>query len=294
VRFAASKRLGGIEFLFTLEPHAKDLKLLELKSARATCLSLITVVAVFIPAEAGTGIQDHEAGNPPAIHYRIERVADMRQDINKAFTAAQLAVLEKLNRADITHLRRLPQLVVPDLWVDELQYSPFPPLYPGAACLPKLLLVDLPAQAFGAYEEGRLVRWGPVSSGREAYPTPTGMFHLNWRTLGRHSSVNPQWYMDWYFNFHNARGLALHHYALPGYPASHACVRLLERDAIWMYDWGKGWTLGARGEIVQQGTPLIINGRYAFGAPPPWRSLEHLGIKMPEPPLPLCVPTGSR
>jgi hypothetical protein len=122
------------------------------------------------------------------------------------------------------------------------------------------------------------------------------MFHLNWRTLGRHSTVNPQWYMDWYFNFHNARGLALHHYALPGYPASHACVRLLERDAIWMYDWGKGWTLDRRGEIVQQGTPLIINGHYAFGAPPPWRSLERLaeGINLPEPSVPLCVPTESQ
>jgi hypothetical protein len=105
----------------------------------------------FVPAEAGTRIQDHEAGNPPAIrrnppaiHYRIEWVADMRQDVNKEFTAAQLAVLEKLNQADIAHLRRLPQLVVPEFWVDELQYSPFPPLYPGAACLPKLLLVDLP------------------------------------------------------------------------------------------------------------------------------------------------------
>jgi hypothetical protein len=183
VRFAASKELGAIESLFIREPHAKDLKLLQLTSARTTCLSLITVVGVFAPAEAGTGIQDHEAGNPPAIHYRIEWAADMRHDINKAFTAAQLAVLEKLNRADIAHLRRLPLLVVPDLWVDELQYSPFPPVYPGAACLPKLLLVDLPAQAFAAYEDGRLVRWGPVSSGREAYPTPTGVFHLNWRTL---------------------------------------------------------------------------------------------------------------
>lgn len=270
--------------------------LAEPRSAWATCLSLIALVAMLVPTESGTRIEEHKAGNPTVIRYRIERVADMRQDINKQFTAAQLAVLEKLNRADIAHLRRLPQLVIPDLWFDELQYSPFPLLYPGAVCVSKLLLVDLPAQAFAAYEEGRLGRWGPVSSGREAYPTPTGMSHLNWRTLGRHSTVNPQWYMDWYFNFHNARGLALHHYALPGYPASHACVRLLERDAIWIYDWGNGWTLDARGEIIQQGTPLIINGRYAFGAPPPWRSLEHLaeGIKLPAPPVPLCVPTGSR
>lgn len=280
MRFAPSTRSAGTE----REPQRKELTPPQLENVRARCLSLIAIVAIFVLTEAATRIEKHEVRNPPAIQYRIERVAEMRQDINKEFTAAQLAVLEKLNRADIAHLRRLPRLVIPDVWLDELSYSPFPPLYPGAACVPNLLLVDLHAQAFAAYEKGHLVRWGPVSSGREAYPTPTGMFHLNWRTLGRHSTVNPQWYMDWYFNFHNARGLALHHYALPGYPASHACVRLLERDAIWIYDWGNGWTLDARGEITQQGTPLIINGHYAFGASPPWQSLEHLvhGIKLPD------------
>jgi hypothetical protein len=90
--------------------------------------------------------------------------------------------------------------------------------------------------------------------------------------------------MGWYFNFDNARGLALHSYALPGYPASHACVRLLERDAIWIYGWCEGWTLGARGQVLDQGTPLLIAGRYAFGMLPPWRSLEHLarGINLPD------------
>jgi hypothetical protein len=93
--------------------------------------------------------------------------------------------------------------------------------------------------------------------------------------------------MKWYFNFDNARGLSLHSYALPGYPASHACVRLLERDAIWIYEWGEGWTLTATGGIITQGTPLIVAGQYGFGAPPPWKSLAHLaqGITLPEAPL---------
>jgi hypothetical protein len=258
---------------------------------RQSSLLSLVLVAIVIPWRAATGVQEHE-GTGPAIRYRIERVTDVRLDINKRFTSQQLAVLEKLNRADVAHLRRLSQLVIPDVWFDEVQYSPFPPLYPGAVCVPKILLVDLPAQAFAAYEKGRLVQWGPVSSGRDAYPTPTGLFHLNWHTRGRHSTVNPQWYMEWYFNFHNTRGLALHRYALPGYPASHACVRLLERDAIWIFDWGNGWTLGARGEIIQQGTPLIVSDQYAFGAPPPWRSLDHLAqaINLPELSLSIVCP----
>jgi hypothetical protein len=90
--------------------------------------------------------------------------------------------------------------------------------------------------------------------------------------------------MEWYFNIDNVLGLALHRYSLPGYPASHGCIRLLERDAIWIYGWGEGETFDAAGRIVEHGTPILIAGRYAFGAPPPWRSLEYLagGIALPE------------
>jgi hypothetical protein len=90
--------------------------------------------------------------------------------------------------------------------------------------------------------------------------------------------------MQEYFNFDNAGGLALHAYELPGHPASHACIRLLMRDAMWIHDWGDGWTIDQRGEIVERGTPLLIVGQYNFDAPPPWRSPEHLsqGIHLPE------------
>jgi hypothetical protein len=63
----------------------------------------------------------------------------------------------------------------------------------------------------------------------------------------------------------------------------YGCVRLLARDAIWIHDWGDGWTLDRRGEIFERGTPLLIVGQYDFDAPPPWRSLEYLsqGIRLP-------------
>lgn len=238
---------------------------------------LVSGMAVLLPRAAADTPSHPEDRPGTTVGYRIERLADTGRDLSARFTAAQLAVLEKLNRADVLRLPRLELLIVPVIWHDdELQYSPFPLRYPTAAGLPKLLVVDQPAQAFAAYEQGRLVRWGPVSSGRQAYRTPSGLFHLNWRSRGRHSTVNPRWYMEWYFNFESTRGLALHSHTLPGYPASHACVRLLERDAIWVYGWGEGWKLGARGQILEHGTPLLIAGRYAFGAAPPWRSLEHL------------------
>ena len=209
-----------------------------------------------------------------AIEYRVEQHAATGRDLRGRFTPAQLAVLEKLNRADILHLGRLDRLIVPVVWTDELLYAPFDRHYSAGEHLQRLLVVDQRSQAFAAYESGRLVRWGPVSTGRRASPTPSGTFQLNWRSPGRRSTVNPEWYMTWYFNFDNAAGHALHAYALPGRPASHACVRLLERDAMWLYDWG------------ERGTPLLIVGQYDFDQPPPWRSLEHLarGVDLPADP----------
>jgi hypothetical protein len=249
---------------------------------------LLWLVIILAPGSGWTGMTQPERPPGATVEYRIEPLHEATDPLAARFTAEQLSVLEKLNRADVVRLSRQRQLVVPAVWYDdETLYSPFPLRYPAVIRHPKFLVVDQPAQAFAAYEAGRLVRWGPVSSGRQAHPTPDGLFHLNWRSQGRHSTVNPRWFMRWYVNFHNTRGLALHEYDLPGYPASHACIRLLERDAAWMYHWGEVWTLDARGiTVLEPGTPLLIVGQYAFAEPAPWRSLEHLarGIVLPASP----------
>jgi hypothetical protein len=209
--------------------------------------------------------------------------------LRATFTTHQVGILELLNRADATRLARLPALVVPETWHDDaLAYSPFPRRYDGwRPEAPQRLIVDQAAQAFAAYEGGNLVRWGPVNSGRQSMQTPAGLFHLNWRSRGRHSTVDPDWFMPWYFNFHNTRGLSFHQYTLPGRPASHACIRLLERDARWLYDWGQEWRLGARGRtVLQHGTPVLILNCYDFAEAPPWRSVAWLaqGITLPASP----------
>ena len=164
--------------------------------------------------------------------YRTEKITDGAIGLRDRFTAYQLAVLEKLNRTDLEHLVRLREFVLPEFWVpDDLDYSVLPARYTSSEPLFKLLVVHLPGQVFGAYESGALVRWGPVSSGRRSSQTPTGPFQLNWRSTGRASTIDPDWFMRWYFNFGNREGLAFHEYALPGEPASHGYVRLLERDA---------------------------------------------------------------
>ena len=135
----------------------------------------------------------------------------------------------------------------------------------------KAIAVDLAAQVFGAYESGRLVRWGPVSSGDRRHTTPPGTYHLNWHARVHVSTENRAWIMPWYFNFASGRGLGLHEYALPGKPASHGCVRMLAVDASWLYRWGDGWTLAAgTNEVAQPGTLVLLVGRYDFASPQPW------------------------
>jgi hypothetical protein len=192
------------------------------------------------------------------------------------FSSDQLELLGKLNHADSVHLARLTRIVVPDRWgADEILYSPMPHAVPQLSQEKKAIVVDLAAQVFGAYECGRLVRWGPVSSGDRQHKTPAGAYHLNWHARVHVSTENPAWVMPWYFNFSNKQGLALHQYALPGRPASHGCVRLLAIDAKWLFNWGEGWTLAAgAGELVRPGTPVLLFGKYDFGAPQPWLEPE--------------------
>jgi len=188
----------------------------------------------------------------------------------------QLGIVEKINRTDRQNLHQRDRLILPGRWFEsELCYSPLPLLYSWARLHKKLIVVSLTHQVFGAYENGCLVYWGPVSSGRREYPTPPGLFHLNWKSRGRTSTLNRNWFLPWYFNFHNKRGLSFHQYELPGYPASHACLRLLERDARWLYDWGESWELGSDGmTVIKNGTPVVIFGQFEWDEPPPWLSLD--------------------
>ena len=234
------------------------------RSAWACLATLLTVVALDGQAIDVTG-------------YRVDRPAGISQ-LRERFSPQQLEFLEKINRADVEHLGQLREIVVPRTWSsDELDYATMPRQYPSGDGHSKLLIVHLPGQMFGAYESGRLVRWGPVSSGVREAPTPDGLFHLNWRSAGHTSTVNREWFMRWYFNFDNHGGLALHQRSLPGRPDSHGCVRLLERDASWLFEWGDAWTVDVpQTHVLRAGTPVVIVGQYDFDAPPPWRSLEWL------------------
>jgi L,D-transpeptidase-like protein len=254
--------------------------------------------AVLLVSLGTSSSQPAPAGPPVRVEYRLDPLPKDVKELDRLFTPPQIALLEKLNRRDREHLPRpdppIPGLVVPHAWPpNELDVSPLPLEYLWARAISKTVVVHQPVQAFGAYEFGRLVRWGPVSTGRKETPTPVGLFHLTWKAKERRSTDNEQWLLRWYFNFVNSRGVSFHQFDLPGYPASHACVRMLERDAEWLYSWGDQWKLDPDGRrITATGSVVLIVGTPA--ARPPWTDVGSLGAPVELPPLPiwLLIPVG--
>lgn len=210
---------------------------------------------------------------PPAVFTRIqlESPKDLLA-LQERLGPERFAEVLKLNRVDLAHARKGDSLVLPPEGLDWMALSPFPAAWPEVADQPKLLFVSLRLQAWAAYESGGLVGWGPTSTGRKKSPTPVGLYHTNWCQKQRTSTFNDEWELTWYINIHNASGISMHQYELPGYPASHACARLAPDDAEWIWRWCASWKLTTdERTVLQEGTPVVVFGEYAFGRPKPWK-----------------------
>ena len=90
---------------------------------------------------------------------------------------------------------------------------------------PMLLIVNLKTQRAVLYRNGIPIGATTVSTGRSGRETPTGIFTILEKQVEHYSSKYdsaPMPYMErltWY-------GVALHAGHLPGYPASHGCIRM--------------------------------------------------------------------
>jgi hypothetical protein len=200
-----------------------------------------------------------EAPSATPRRYRAVRVDGMTtiRELQTTFGADGFQAILHLNRLDLAHVRDGGTLIVPDGPASMAELSPFPVAIGQDDWMPpRLLVVSRRIQAFAAYQAGALVRWGATSTGRRETPTPAGLFATNWRSKLRRSSDNAEWLLPWYVNFINQSGVSFHQFALPGYPASHACARLTTDDAKWIYDWVELWELDAtRRKVEVYGTP---------------------------------------
>ena len=271
------------------------------RPSRAAILAIAGLLAVAAscgrnrpPAETSQTAPDSSAASPVgeqpppllppppdtlvhAVSYRVVKIPESRalRRLYRELGPDRFLLALKVNRRDSLHVRNGDSLMVPDSNATLLDLAPFPRQLPSVEGENKLVLVSRRVQAFAAYQEGHLVRWGPTSTGRESLQTPEGLYHTNWKDQERTSTFNDEWLLKWYVNLDNFLGISFHLFELPGYPASHSCVRLLVDDAIWLYGWVDQWTLDPhdRRKVVKPGTPVVVFGRYAYGKKAPWRKL---------------------
>src|SRR5215831_11464520 len=89
---------------------------------------------------------------------------------------------------------------------------------------PQQIIVNISTQRVTLYANGNRVAQGPVATGMPGHPTPQGVFSIIQKDRYHHSNIYsgaPMPYMQritW-------SGVAIHEGALPGYPASHGCIR---------------------------------------------------------------------
>jgi hypothetical protein len=131
--------------------------------------------------------------------------------------------------------------------------KPEPPKQPSG---PLLLAVSIGSQRVTVYDNGTPIAVSPISSGMAGHLTPMGVFSViqkqRWHRSNLYSNA-PMPYMQritW-------SGVALHAGVLPGYPASHGCIRLPERFAIRLWSMTR---IGARVVVTRDdAAPYEIN-----------------------------------
>jgi hypothetical protein len=122
------------------------------------------------------------------------------------------------------------------------------------------VIASIPEQRVHVYRNGVRIGLSTCSTGREGHPTPTGVFTVLQKDKHHRSSTYGGAPMP-NMNRLTWDGIALHAGDLPGYPASHGCVRLPMKfsDLLW--------------SVTHVGTPVIIAG----SASDPWE-LVHPGL----------------
>jgi lipoprotein-anchoring transpeptidase ErfK/SrfK len=107
---------------------------------------------------------------------------------------------------------------------------------------PVIISISIDQQKMRIYDANGLFAETPISSGMKGHPTPMGVFSVIQKDRLHHSNIYsgaPMPYMQritW-------SGIAIHAGVLPGYPASHGCIRMPMAFAMKMWTWTK---MGAR------------------------------------------------
>jgi len=110
---------------------------------------------------------------------------------------------------------------------------------------PVFLVIDLTRQRVLLYRGGVLIAASTISSGSEGRETPTGVFTILQKEVVHRSRTYDDAPMP-YMQRLTSKGVAMHAGNLPGYPASHGCIRLPKEFAKLLYG------------VTELGTPVMI------------------------------------
>jgi hypothetical protein len=112
---------------------------------------------------------------------------------------------------------------------------PVEPIESRTAGEPIMAIVSLRSQRLIVYDANGWILRAPVSSGQKGRETPAGIFSVIQKNAEHYSNLYDDAYMP-----HMQRitwsGIALHGGPLPGYPASHGCIRLPFDFAARLFD----------------------------------------------------------
>ena len=100
---------------------------------------------------------------------------------------------------------------------------------------PLLMVVSIDAQLAYVYRNGVLTGVSTVSTGKKGHETPTGVFTILQKNKDHFSNIYDNAPMP-YMQRLTWGGIALHAGGLPGYPASHGCIRMPSEFARQLFE----------------------------------------------------------
>src|SRR5207247_6370793 len=148
--------------------------------------------------------------------------------VNRLTTAQSTGAMRRWGPPAIVMLAAVAALTALNADAAARQARPKPPTEataPRDAGEPIMAIVSIKSQKVTFYDADGWILRAPVSTGTRGRETPAGVFAVIEKDKDHHSSLYDDAWMPNMLRI-TWNGIALHGGQLPGYPASHGCVRM--------------------------------------------------------------------
>ena len=180
-------------------------------------------------AQLGGGKRRHLRKNLSALGFIRPRVAGLRARARALPRQAPAAIVVLLATIALT------AVIAPPLAAAARQAQPMETDAPRKAGEPIMAIVSIKTQQVTFYDADGWILRAPVSTGTTGRETPAGVFAVVEKDKDHHSSLYDDAWMPNMLRI-TWNGVALHGGPLPGYAASHGCVRMPYDFAAKVFD----------------------------------------------------------